>query len=655
MLRRLANQVDNSRYPALAAQVRQSLGLALFGTDRPEQALVELRIAEELFGRAGEGENEGAALMHIAAFQVGTGVAEPLYPINHRALQKLRQYRRSEHLLDQLSRSAAMAASDDLLRSAVRLFDEYISIAAKPRDAAWGRLQRSQLLAAMGDMERARADVFTARQLVESIPRADPLRPWMEGILLGTEATVIFSNEPQKRIQALDSSTVRFGRLNFIPGVLPQLVQAAAASLEAGDLPAAMWRIEQVIDTLNVLSERRAIHSKNAVVFDSARVVVDRIVLQAIRDGRTAEALCYMDRVRVLLSSPRVPASGCDGHVDAPSGEAILEYAIVSDTLLVWVVAGQRVLLFRRPINEVDLSARVVALERKMESQAPEGEIRSLLTQLYNELVRPVERWLGPPGTPLIVIADGSIADIPFAALYDVQRERYLLQDHPIRHEVSLRTLRRVPLFSRSGRVLLVADPAFDPREHPLLDRLEGASKEVNGILEQYKFAKVLQGQYATRWALETALYNAELIHFAGHAVFDDVQPESSYLVLAPWPGTIGSGRISAAELSSMNLSHVRLVVLSACRTMRTGRSQAAGYTSLSGALLISGVQATIGTTWSVDDRWTSMLMPAFYRAYRVSGNGPRALRSAQMELITSRDPRAQSPAAWAGFRYAGR
>jgi CHAT domain-containing protein len=47
--------------------------------------------------------------------------------------------------------------------------------------------------------------------------------------------------------------------------------------------------------------------------------------------------------------------------------------------------------------------------------------------------------------------------------------------------------------------------------------------------------------------------------------------------------------------------------------------------------------------------------MVPFHDAYRASGNGPAALQAAQLQLLRSRDPRLRSPAAWAGFRYAGR
>jgi CHAT domain-containing protein len=61
-----------------------------------------------------------------------------------------------------------------------------------------------------------------------------------------------------------------------------------------------------------------------------------------------------------------------------------------------------------------------------------------------------------------------------------------------------------------------------------------------------------------------------------------------------------------------------------------------------------------VGSLWEVDDRLTRPLMMEFHRAWRTTGNGPAALRAAQLRLLASPDRRERSPAAWAGFRYAG-
>jgi CHAT domain-containing protein len=142
-----------------------------------------------------------------------------------------------------------------------------------------------------------------------------------------------------------------------------------------------------------------------------------------------------------------------------------------------------------------------------------------------------------------------------------------------------------------------------------------------------------------------------DVVHYAGHAVFDDARPERSALVLA---GAGGAGALTAAQAAELDLRHVRLVVLSACQTLRARDGRAGGFAGFTRSLLAAGAGGVLGSLWRVDDERTRALMVAFHQAYRASGDGPGALRAAQLRLLRSADPALRSPAAWAGFRYAG-
>jgi CHAT domain-containing protein len=79
------------------------------------------------------------------------------------------------------------------------------------------------------------------------------------------------------------------------------------------------------------------------------------------------------------------------------------------------------------------------------------------------------------------------------------------------------------------------------------------------------------------------------------------------------------------------------------------------GFTGLGGAFLGAHARGVVGSLWRVDDRLTAQLMTRFYKNYGTRGDAPRALRDAQLDMIHSGDPELVSPAAWAGFEYAGR
>jgi CHAT domain-containing protein len=119
-----------------------------------------------------------------------------------------------------------------------------------------------------------------------------------------------------------------------------------------------------------------------------------------------------------------------------------------------------------------------------------------------------------------------------------------------------------------------------------------------------------------------------------------------------------GSGpvsRLRASELARLDLRNAELVVLSACRTVEARRGRADWVAGLGGAMLQAGAGGVVASDWSVDDLATRALMVDFHRTYRRLGDPARALREAQLRLLHAPDPSLRSPAAWAGFRYAGR
>ncbi len=270
-----------------------------------------------------------------------------------------------------------------------------------------------------------------------------------------------------------------------------------------------------------------------------------------------------------------------------PRGEVALEYALVADTLLAWTVAGGRVDLFRGVVDTVRLARTTERLLRRMEEGADAAELRPDLARLYGWLVRPVEGRLGAADAPLVLVADGDIASLPFAALYDARRGRYLMQDHPLRTAASLREAASpAPRAGAAGPAVFVADPAFRAGAHPGFERLPSAAGEVREIAAAYPpRARVLAGAAASGGALRAALGSAGMLHYAGHAVFEDERPERSYLLLAPTPGDASLETLQAGEIAQMDLRNLRLVVLAACRTVRTGRGRAAGFSGSGGRL----------------------------------------------------------------------
>lgn len=652
--RRLALETDATRYPGLAGAVRWSLATSLLRGGKYEMALSASRESAVFFRRAGEIEHVGGAGYLTAQAEFGLGAMVAAYGTMHQALTELRPYRRSVWLCNLLSATARTAEADGLIRAAVLLQDERVAVAERtghPAYLAEALLGRALVLTTAGDLTRAGADVEAGERRVHRL--RGHARDWLEADLRLARAGVLVQTDPARAVAALDT-TVTVGRTSTSLRLLQALVGRAGARLALGDAPGAKADLQ---NATAVLVERRRTVARaqlQASLVDAARGVFDRVALLELQEGDTAGALAYLEMGRASFGGgEQEPASR---RWRVPPGRVALEYALIADTLLIWTVADTTVRLTRATVDRRELVRTIEHVRSLLERRSSAPSVLPDLARLYDQLVRPVRGQLGKHGAELVLIADGEIAGLPFAALYDSARQRYLTQDHPLRLTSSLSDASRAsaaePL--RAPRALLVSDPAFDARVHRTLPRLPDARAEADSVATIYPGAVVLADSAARQSTLREALRRADVVHFAGHAVFDDGRPEQSYLVLASEPGTRDPGRLAAAEMAEMDMRHVRLMVLSSCQTLRSGSGRSGGFAGFAGAALGAGARGVVGGLWQVSDELTRPLMTAFHRAYRESGDAPGALQAAQLEMLRSSNPAHRSPAAWAGFRYAG-
>jgi CHAT domain-containing protein/tetratricopeptide (TPR) repeat protein len=655
-LRALIAEVDTVRNPALAGRARWNLGTTLLRRGRFQGALAAYRAAAQLLARAGEREHAGAVLGYAGDAQYRMGDMVGAYASMYAALAELHHYRDSVWLHSLLWTLANAATTDGLVSSGLHIQDEGLVVAGRirgnPEYLAEAYLARARLLTVAGERERAAADVAAAHEVVRRLPTGAP-RAWLTADARLVDAGV--TTDTARADAALDSA-VHFFADNALR-LLPALTQRVEVRLARNDLPGAEADLGRLVRLLDEQRDSIDQAPLRASLVESARGVFDRAVMLRLRAGRPDEALEFLERGRLSFAPLRGGAAGRHeaDRIGVPSGEVAVDYALIGDTLLAWTVSGRSILLYRSQVDRRLLLRTIQRVRLSLELRAPENVVRPVLDTLYRWLVRPVEARLGRPGTRLVLVADGEIADVPFPALYDARRRRYLVQDHALRFVASLVDARHpVAAGASAGPVLLVGDPAVSRERRSELGQLPAAAAEVAALRTLYSGTTVLSGPAAYREALLSALRTARVLHYAGHALFDDERPDRSALVLAPSPVGAGPDELSAATIDSLHLGGLRLVVLSACETLRSRGGRTGGFAGLSAAFLHSGVRGVVGSLWRVDDELTRPLMLAFHSAYLGSGDGADALRTAQLESLRSSDPARRSPAAWAGFRFAG-
>lgn len=637
---------DTLRHPALAgrgAWIRSTVHLR---TGRYESALSWAQVARQRLVRAGERENAGAAQVLALDAASALGDAEAVYTAARSVIATLQPFRGSVRLHNALGAAALHASTDRMHDAALRLSWEGVRVASRtggPHYLTEAHLVRARVAASAGHTLLARTETSAGRA---ALVRVDPgqWRDWLTADLQLTRARVELSADPLRASQGLDSAFTYFASMRIPLRALPLLVARGEARLASGDKRGAA-DLERAAAATAALGRGTRNPDLAASLLEAARPVFDRAVVLRLAAGDTTGALLTLERGR-----PSLQQSLRTSSVDERETKVV--YAVVGDTLLAWVLGGGEVRLHRGLLPRRQLAASAERLRWALERRADAVAEREL-GRMSRWLLHPIERWLGRAGEEITLVADGELASLPFAALATRRGTRWV-EEHPLRRAASLADA-AASRQTRTGaaRAVLVADPAFDEARHPGLARLAGARREVEEVARGYTDREILSGAGATRHALLRAVRSADILHFAGHAMWDPAAPARSWLLLAP--GAAGAqDRLSAEELGASGLAGVRLVVLSSCRTVGSGHGRMGGFAGFARSLIGGGAGGVVASLWRVDDRATRALMGKLHDEYRASGEPAEALRAAQLALIRSHDPKLRAPSAWAGFVYAG-
>jgi CHAT domain-containing protein len=105
-------------------------------------------------------------------------------------------------------------------------------------------------------------------------------------------------------------------------------------------------------------------------------------------------------------------------------------------------------------------------------------------------------------------------------------------------------------------------------------------------------------------------------------------------------------GILTALEISNLNFSEARLIVLSACETGLGDIQGSEGVFGLQRAFKLAGAKNIIMSLWKVPDLQTKELMILFYQKYFLGHSVSEALRLAQSEMSKT-----YPPYYWAAFK----
>lgn len=662
----------------------------------PERALELYREVLALNRQLGDLQQEATTLQNLGKVHQSLGETEEALAHYERALPIWRALRvRSEEagtllaLGDLYQRMGEPRKALDLLSRAIALFEA----AGSSGDAASALITLSDAQARAGQAREALASLNRALAIHRRNGNRREVAQALNSIgcchlLLGrpgearrplAEARSIFREIGERSSEAValvnlglaDEQRPRQAIASFetaMPSLISHdyealaLLGLARAHRRLGDLATARKEAEAAIERIESLRGKSAMRASFlASKQDYYGFYVDLLMDLHRREpgaGYDARAVAASEQARARSLLDLLTGSGAQARPlslpeiqrEVADGETlILQYALGRERSFLWAVTPDSLTSFELPPRErIEETARKV---HGLLSTAPQtlarARTREEMAGLSRMLLAPAAGLF--EGKRLVVVPDGALHYVPFAALPTPGSEEPLVVGHEVvtlPSSSSLAAIRREARPPAPAMLAVVADPVFTPGEK--LGRLPFSRDEAEALLAMAPPSERLGalGPEASReTVLSGRLADYRLVHFATHGILDAENPERSGLLLS-------RGFLRAHEISRLSLP-ADLVVLSACRTALGREMRGEGLIGLTHAFFQAGARGVLVSLWEVEDRATSELMRRFYREMLKEGRPPvAALRAAQAAL--RREPGREAPYFWAGFVLQG-
>lgn len=275
---------------------------------------------------------------------------------------------------------------------------------------------------------------------------------------------------------------------------------------------------------------------------------------------------------------------------------------------------------------------------------------------LYERLVGQALADLPPDVDNLVLVPDGALHSLPFAAL------RPDVAVPPLAARFALTTVPSISLWLRMKAIARrPADPGVVLADPPALEvaalgmtdplgPLPLARREAEAFVEHLGPETVARvgGGASEAFVKAGGLEEHAVVHFGAHALLDEAHPHRTAIVLASGEAD-EDGLLQMREITRANV-HGALVVLAGCRSASGAVIGGEGPVGLSRAFFLAGARTVVASQWRIRDDDAAAFFEAFYRRLGEGRSVVDAVRAAQSDRRAAGAP----AVAWAGYVVLG-
>jgi CHAT domain-containing protein len=646
----VAGRVNPTRYPGLVAEIKWERTLTHGSAGDWENAIRTASESRKIFDCLGEVENRGEMDVLLASHLDHISQPAAAWKARVAAFKVLSRAGSTDRIRNSLVTNIKAdfeEAKFEVALSLAAIAVDDLHHGRLPTAVCMAESSRAQALAKLGDTDAAVRSIGSARATAQTIADSELKRRTLGDLDIAEAA--IRRETPAVSLHLLDA-VIAFYRSSGASAWLPRpYLERGRTYVAAKNDAAALVDFDAALREID--AERSSITDRDlrGMFYDTERGLASEKIALLLRHGATASAFQFCDAARARsVYEQRTQSATADSFQRGteqllprlPARTVLLEYAILEDSVVIFYVASSRVGVVRASASPAVLRTAIERGRDLLQRRSTIGAVQQQLAVLYQILINPIAMQVAD-AERLIIVPDGQIHEVPFAALYDAGRHRYLVDDYAISFAPSARMVTHSIAPQPVAPVLVVSDPSLDDAS-----ALPNAAREANAVAAMYDSATVLIAERATRARFITAAESSGMIHYAGHADSSSADPFGSLHLAADASGRTGD--LDAKTIASLNLNRVELVILAACGTMRGDSQHIEGMSSIAGSFLTAGARNVVGTLWEVDDDAASSLFQRMHAELRKGATPTAALKTAQVALAHDRDPRISHPSTWA-------
>jgi CHAT domain-containing protein len=322
---------------------------------------------------------------------------------------------------------------------------------------------------------------------------------------------------------------------------------------------------------------------------------------------------------------------------------ALLSYFYTNTRLICFYICNGQFGYMATPKTK-ELIASIMQLRQELEAGngSNRAAVRNLSLYLFHQLVSPVLNRLQHLSR-LVIVPYNEIGYISFDMLIDPDNDAYLVKKFATSYLYSASFFSGNQTASQAYQVLAVA-PFTTPVPGNIFPVLKASRKEISGLPGYQLFDSA-----ATKQHFISSITDYPVVHLATHALAKDEAPMSSFIAFYPFNQADTGYYLYEREIYNLDLSKVKLVILSACETGKGQLVSSEGIMSLSRAFSYAGCKSVIASMWKADDETTASIASRLHHYLRKGMPIDKALQQARIDFLNNEEVDAHytNPAYW--------